>query len=199
MKSAGHQLGPVGLVFLILLLLMTGCADFQKKFIRKKKPVAKPQFLTEPVPSSYDALYRERFAYWKGWQGELVKDLGKNRKRERRDVLEARRHLASLQNYLEEDKARALSPHIADFDRLTRFIRSPKLPARLSDTERALLGRRLELLQIRIENQFSPRSVKTFLKASLPPIDLTPYADEDEVPLPSSLRAGENSPERVAK
>lgn len=186
-----------GTFFLLVVLTamgmnLSGCAEVQKKIVRvRKKPPPRPRFNVEPVRLSNRNYYAQRYLYWKSWQSELVKDLGGNRKKQLQDVYEARRHLAALPNYLGESQSRALASYLKVFDDLTK----PLLEKRLSVTDNARMRRKLEALRLRIEKQFSPRDMNPFLKPDLPPIDLSLYADEEDLPLPSSV-LGENAAAR---
>jgi hypothetical protein len=163
---------------------VSGCADLERKFVRKKPSSAgQPLFGVEPERLSHEQYYRQRYLYWQSWHAELVKDLGGNQKRVAQDLLEARRHLAALPKYLEDPKASELRPHIDQFSDLTEAL----LARRLSPVENGMMARRLERLQRRIERGFSPSDVKPFLKPDSSPIDLSPYGADEELPLPSAL------------
>lgn len=186
MLRAGAVMG----IWFLLLGTLSGCADLQQKIVRKKKTPPKPTFFTEPVRLTNEESYRQRFMFWKSWQTELTKNLGGNHKKEVQSVLEARRHLAALPRYVEDEKGAEMAPFTEALDTLTR----PLLKDRLSVMENAALSRRLEKLRLRVEKRFSPKKMKPFLKPDLPAIDLSAYGEEEEVPLPSALAAERNAP-----
>ena len=64
-----------------------------------------PRFQIETIHAPYPARYKERFNYWRSWHRELIQHLGKNVKRERRDLKETRRHLEALAKYVKEEQA----------------------------------------------------------------------------------------------
>jgi hypothetical protein len=166
---------------------LSSCSDFEKKIIRRrKKPeLPRPRFMMEPARMPNDEAYRLRYAYWKGWQAELIRDLAANpnRKKQVQDVLEAKRHLASLSKFVRDEKAPDFSPYIRKLDELTR----PILQGSLSVTENARLIRRLEAHRFQVERNLSPKDMKPYYRENLPPIDLTVYEDEEEILLPSEL------------
>lgn len=180
------------LIVASMLVSMAGCADFQKKFIRKKKKEkVKPIFYQEPLRKSNIELYRDHFLYWQGWQKEFVFDLGDNHKKEMQDLYEARRHLAALPRYLESEFAKKLEGEIKNFDQIT----SPLKQGRPSDTDVAYMRRRLDALRLRVEKHFSIKDVKGHLLPDPPPIDLSDYRDEEEGPPPPGIEGLSGSDE----
>lgn len=173
---------PAPMIFLIAcLVFMTGCNytqfdQFTKKFIRQKKKVEKPtQFLEEPVSRSYDQYYREHYLYWKTWNETLVRNIGGNRKRELEALREARRHLASLPKYLEDEYTNQLLGLIEQFDALGRDVKD----RRLTKMSAHPLGRRIEQLGRRINSTFSYDEMKEHLRKGPSRIDITPYLDDE--------------------
>ena len=116
----------LGIAFLILTVFVSaGCSkEWQDKFVRKKKEEIKPaQFEITQPHRPYEELYKEHFNFWKNWHRQLIQDLGTNRKRERQDMRETRRHLEALQKYLHEDQAAIARGYLERFDRVTERLK----------------------------------------------------------------------------
>ncbi|MDD5084590.1 MAG: hypothetical protein PHE61_00930 [Candidatus Omnitrophica bacterium] len=194
-NCGGQRFLCLFVVAAILIGGLAGCADLQKKFIRKKKKEqVKPIFYQEPLRKSNMELYRDHFLYWQGWQKEFVFDLGDNHKKEMQDLYETRRHLAVLPGYLEPEFAKKLEEEVKNFDRITSSLKQ----GRPSDTDAAYMRKRLDALRLRVEKHFSIKDVKAHLLPDPPPIDLSDYKDEEEGPPPPGMEELKGS-EEVAK
>lgn len=180
-RSRGTFAGTT--LILLSLLLLTGCgSDWEKKLIRKRvKPPRPALFQVETVSRPYAELYREHFGYWKSWNDELIQNLGKNAKRERRAIVETRRHLAILPKYLKEEKAAEARAVVEKFDLVTR----PLFRLRLSAGDYTLVERGLNGLESRADSRLHPKKVKDFILPTPIPIRLGNYEGAEPV-LPSA-------------
>ena len=77
------------LLLLLSCFLMEGCnSSWRKKFVRKRqKEVTTPQayLVLQPDQKAVlppDARYRQHYAFWKSWHGELLLSLGQIHKRD---------------------------------------------------------------------------------------------------------------------
>ena len=77
------------LFFLIICFSVTGCShEWRKKFIRKRQKEVQPPQAILTLQPDYKAMvpaadrYREHFAFWKSWHGELLSSLGQIQKRD---------------------------------------------------------------------------------------------------------------------
>lgn len=175
-------------VGLILLVSFSGCAELQKKLIRKKQPKpVRPLINVEEVQRPYAELYREHLLYWKTWHSEILKDFNGNPKRLKRDLQEARRHLGLLEKYLQPEQAKTVRSYVGEFDQMTDQIDLGSLS--LIQTDRGVVLRELESLGLRISNSLAFREMKGFLLPDPLPFDLSAYEGEEPETAPAAVQS----------
>ncbi|MCX5666253.1 MAG: hypothetical protein NT036_04325 [Candidatus Omnitrophica bacterium] len=104
------------LLILVVAMSLAGCGEeWRKKFVRKKKDVAKKpriyqtkRYTKEPTES----LYSKHYNYSISWLSELADDLGQNSKKDSRCIEEALDQVGELQIFLVPEKAKELDKHI---------------------------------------------------------------------------------------
>ncbi len=116
-----------GLVILVLVLNIAGCASLQKKFTRKKKETRVPAaiYLQEGAYQkkySNDYYYKTHFTLWKTWHEDLLNQLGGNRKKVARCAQEAMGQLNEINNYLIPEKQAQLKPQLDEMAKITRQL-----------------------------------------------------------------------------
>lgn len=119
------------IIALWLIVNLTGCEAFVRKFTRKPKKdslpreeiVAAPQEYKAPVMSR-EEQYRQYFLYWKSWQDELINSLTNttNPKKQIGCIAEAIKNLQELKGLLKEEKQKILSDYINQMERLKNAI-----------------------------------------------------------------------------
>ena len=157
----------LGLVLLAIVFLagLAGCDAVQRKFTRKKTVVKQPRFYQvkkytkKPSPE----LYKQHFAYWQSWQGELVQSLGQNHKKDVRAIEEALGHLRDMQNILIPSKAEAIEPHIEKIEGAKEIILRGELSFANKDYVRSIVEREGRA----IGRDFCYQRVKDDLRKSL--------------------------------
>jgi hypothetical protein len=104
------------LLILVIAASLAGCSEeWRRKFVRKKKEVAKKpriyqtkRYTKEPTES----LYTKHYNYTISWLSELVDDLGQNSKKDARCIEEALGQMRDVRLFLVPEKARELDKHI---------------------------------------------------------------------------------------
>jgi hypothetical protein len=104
------------LLILVIAFSLAGCSEeWRRKFVRKKKDVAKKpriyqtrRYTKEPT----EALYAKHYNYTISWLSELVDDLGQNSKKDARCIEEALGQIRDLQLFLVPEKAEELNKHV---------------------------------------------------------------------------------------
>lgn len=104
------------LLILVIAASLAGCSEeWRKKFIRKKKDIAKKpriyqtkKYTKEPT----EALYTKHYNYTISWLSELASDLGQNNKKDARCIEEALGQIKDVQFFLIPEKAKELDRHI---------------------------------------------------------------------------------------
>jgi hypothetical protein len=135
------------IIFLSVIFLtasLTGCDALQRKFTRKKKKEVKhPRFyqLKKYTRKPSPELYKQHFAYWVSWQGEMIQSVGQNRKRDQRAIEEAMGHLKDLRNILIPSKAEGMDPHIENMEQVKEIIFRGDLSFANKDSVRRTLER----------------------------------------------------------
>ncbi len=107
-----------------LLANLTGCDAMQRKFTRKKKEVKRPRIYQlkkyEKKPSP--ELYKKHYAWWTGWQSEILNTLGQNHKRDKKCIEEIISNLRDMQGLLVPEKADLLETHIRRLEEAKEVI-----------------------------------------------------------------------------
>jgi hypothetical protein len=168
-KAEGRRQKAVGrtVVACFLLtafcLLTSGCSqEWKKKFIRKRqKEVVAPQAILVLQPDHKavfppDVRYRQHYAFWKSWHGELLGSLGTIHKRDVRYMDGVISELRSMQVLLSGPPAERLKEILVELSNLQdRWERAPA-------TSSAPVSHRsrLERLQREINKKFHYSEVK---------------------------------------
>jgi len=120
------------LLFCSLLLDLTGCESFTRKFTRKSKKTDQAVEMVL-VPEEYkgpnmtrEELYRQYFLFWKSWQDELENALTqKSSLKKKIDCAqEALKNLANMKNMLVEEMQKNLDLYIGKSADLLASIKS---------------------------------------------------------------------------
>ncbi len=166
----------------VLALDMQGCASIQKKFTRKKKTEAKPNYhhILEDhtlVPSM--ELYTKHYIYWKNWHREIIATLGKNSKKDLRCITEMVGNLQDMQRILTDEKAAELEPHIKVLQKIEEEVRS----GNMTMGTKTQIMRRLEKEYALIKMGYSYNKVGPYIRETFAPLDeeqLEGKADADQ-------------------
>lgn len=170
-------------VLVAVALGASGCASI-KKAIQKRLQRGKPpayeapaaRFAVEEVQRWNRDLYRRHYLFWRGWSQELERDLGSNAKRERQDLRETARHLASMRAYLTGEAAEKMDASIRELEGVRERLAQPARSA----ADNAILSREIARMNTTVAREFSFERVKPFLKPDALPFDLKAYAESGE-------------------
>ena len=110
---------------LIAAVSLSGCSpEWRKKFVRKrKKEVAGPQAILVLQPDQKavfpaDVRYRQHYAFWKSWHGELLGSLGQIHKRDIRTMDGVISELRAMQTLLSGRPAERLREILVELSNL---------------------------------------------------------------------------------
>jgi hypothetical protein len=152
-------------VIFSMLLGTTGCEALKKKFTRKKKEVVKmpriyqvKKYEKRPTPE----LYKKHYVYWMTWHSELLKVLGKNRKKDTLCINEIVGNLKDMEAILVKSKADELRPHIERLEKVRDII----IIEELSQANKAYVQRVLETEDRAIKREFTYKKVKDYFRTS---------------------------------
>lgn len=164
-------------ILLIFAILMNtaGCSEeWRKKFIRKKKDVAKKpriwqdkKYTKEPA----EVLYAKHYNYTINWLSELADDLGQNNKKDLRCIEEALGQIQDMQYCLVPDKAKELDKHINRLREVLDIIKREDLGQANKDYVRSTVEREERFLR----SEFYYHKVKNFMRRS--------FEEEEEDPV----------------
>jgi hypothetical protein len=152
------------LLIVVLSLIVSGCADFQKKFIRKKKEYDGPPRYY--AVREYDIrpsieLYEKRYIYWKNWHRELLSDINDaNRKKVGTDIEQVISNLWDMKKMLVDEKGDKLQEDIDQMVELEEVIKKQSITM----ANRVKLRRKLELLMREIKRDFSYRKMGGYIR-----------------------------------
>jgi|GEM_PF-213878 len=115
---------------LALVILLTGCDAFVRKFTRKSKKEKEEKIEMVLVPEEYkvtlskEDLYRQYFLYWKSWQDELIQALNSNssHKKQISCAEEALKNLVQLKGMLNPQMQEKLEIYIKRLQALKEAI-----------------------------------------------------------------------------
>ena len=153
------------LLSLLCIILLSGCADFKSKFIRKKEEDTGPKGYY--AVRDYDIqpsieLYQKRYIYWKNWHRELMEDLDdSNSKKAEVDIEQAISNLIDMKGMLVDIKAAELQKLIDEMRQQERIIKDQSI----TGANRVKLRRRLEMLLREIKREFSYRKMEDFIRS----------------------------------
>ena len=154
------------LVILAIMISLAGCSEeWRRKFIRKKKDVAKKprisqvkRYLKEPT----EALYTKHYNYTITWLSELIDDLGKNNKKDAGCIEEALSQIKDLQLFLRPEKASQLDKHVVRLIEIRELILKRDLGQANMDYARRSLEREERFLR----SEFYYNKIKGCIKES---------------------------------
>lgn len=155
-------------IFIIFVILINtaGCSEeWRKKFIRKKKEVAKkPRIWQEKrYPNApTEAMYDKHYNYTISWLSELASDLGQNNKKDLRCIEEALSQAQDMQNCLIPDKAKELDKHINRLVEIRDIIKREDLGHANKDYVRSSIEREERFLR----REFYYHKIQNFMKKS---------------------------------
>ncbi len=145
-----------------LVVQGAGCANVQKKFIRKKKePKHIPTaiyFHEGPYQKKFsnDYYYKTHYTMWKSWQDELLLQLGGNHKKVERCAQEAYSHLAEMSRYLTPEAQAALKPELESLGKISKQIDS----GQFTHNEGGSMRVEIERIYRNVSNNFYYEKVK---------------------------------------
>ena len=148
------------------MISLAGCSEeWRRKFIRKKKDVAKKpriyqvkRYLKEPT----EALYTKHYNYTITWLSELIDDLGKNNKKDAGCIEEALSQIKDLQLFLRPEKASQLDKHVVRLIEIRELILKRDLGQANMDYARRSLEREERFLR----SEFYYNKIKGCIKES---------------------------------
>ena len=151
----------------ILLISLTGCEAFVRKFTRKSKKtdqsvemVLAPEEYKGPNMTK-EELYRQYFLFWKSWQDELINALNQNSSLKKKVdcAQEALKNLANMRGLLIEPAGKNLDVYIARLKDLASDMQSDVYGAH-NNSSKDEAGR----IKADIERGFIYPKVKNYLK-----------------------------------
>ena len=152
------------LLLAVFTLDLTGCAQLQKKFTRKKKaaltklPAYRPVKEYKKQPAA--ELYQRHYVFWSSWHSELLSVMGQNRKKDTRCIGEIISNLKDMQNILTPEKGAELEKHIAKLE----VVRGKIAEGPLSTYDTISIRDTLEHEEKVIEDNFRYKKVKDYLR-----------------------------------
>jgi len=154
------------LIIFAILMNTAGCSsEWRKKFVRKKKDVAKkPRIWQEKKYSAVptEALYSKHYNYTITWLSELSDGLGNNNKKDLRCIVEALSQIYDMQNCLIPDKGKEFDKHIKRLEEVRDIIKRGDLDQANKDYVRSSVDREERF----IRSEFYYNKIKGFMKNS---------------------------------
>jgi hypothetical protein len=153
-------------VILAFVVSLGGCSEeWRKKFIRKKKDVAKKpriyqarKYKKEPT----EQLYSKHYNYCISWLSELAQDLGDNSKKDARSIEEALGQIKNMQDILVPEKGRELDKHINRLKEVQAII----LKQDLNQGNKDYVQRTVEREERFLRSEFYYNKIKKYMKGS---------------------------------
>lgn len=154
-----------------LLFSLTGCQSFARKFIRKPKgepkkeePIFQPQEYPER-PQDIGQLYKDYFLFWESWADELIAYLSKdaNFKKQKECSEQALDNLTKMQSLLSEEKAKAISPLVAEFTAVKEAIFSGSL----NSASLSSLRNKVERIKSRARREFVYKKIQNDIRQAV--------------------------------
>jgi polyhydroxyalkanoate synthesis regulator phasin len=141
---------------------ITGCDSIQRKFTRKtKRKTISPKFYHEAGGETRPnlELYMTHYTYWKTWHEDLVKDGGRNAKRDKMAISEVLGNLHDMKKSLTDEKARELQVHIDETKALTDRVAAGAVTTASLEN----LKRKLDNVRARIVRKFYYKKVAEYI------------------------------------
>ena len=170
------------LLILMIAASLAGCSEeWRRKFVRKKKDVAKKpriyqtkKYTKEPT----EALYTKHYNYTISWLSELADDLGQNSKKDARCIGEALGQMRDVQLFLIPEKAKELDKHINRLKEVQDLILRRDLGHANMDYARRSVEREERFLR----SEFYYNKIKKHMKKSFDEenADITEEAEAEE-------------------
>lgn len=153
-------------VIFAILINTAGCSEeWRKKFVRKKKDVAKkPRIYQEKkyTKAPSQELYNKHYNYSITWLSELTCNLGQNNKKDLRCMEEALGQVLDMQNCLVPEKAGELDKHINRLREVLDILKKGDLDQGNKDYVQRTLEREERFLR----SEFYYDKIKKFMKES---------------------------------
>ncbi len=154
------------LLILVIAVSLAGCSEeWRRKFVRKKKDVAKKpriyqtkRYTKEPT----EALYTKHYNYTISWLSELVDDMGQNSKKDARCIEEALGQMGDMQIFLVPEKAKELDKHLGRLKEVKDLIVRRDLGHANMDYARRSVEREERFLR----SEFYYDKIKKYMKKS---------------------------------
>ena len=160
------------LLIFAVLISTAGCSEeWRRKFVRKKKDVAKKPRIYQTKKYSKEpteALYTKHYNYTISWLSELADDLGQNSKKDARCIEEALGQMMDVQLFLVPEKAHELDKHINRLKEIRDLILKRDLGHANMDYARRSVEREERFLR----SEFYYNKIKKYMKKS--------FNEEDE-------------------
>ena len=153
-------------VILAMVLSLAGCSEeWRKKFVRKKKDVAKKpriyqlkKYKKEPT----EQLYTKHYNYCISWLSELAQDLGENTKKDARCIEEALGQIREMQYALVPEKGQELDKHINRLKEVQGII----VRQDLGQGNKDYVQRSVEREERFLRSEFYYNKIKKYMKES---------------------------------
>ena len=151
-------------VFLCVFVI-TGCAEFKEKFMRKSKE-EKVKTQKYYAVKKYDIhpsleLYTKRYTFWKSWHREILDVLaGDSNKKKNVAMEQATSNLFDMQRMLVDEKAEKMQPYLDKMVKLSKRIRIETL----TQGNEVRIRHQLETMETEIKRNFSYNKMKNFIR-----------------------------------
>lgn len=150
-----------------VVILVTGCDAFVRKFTRKKKSDNLPREEMVLAPQEYkpsmdkEQLYRQYFLFWQSWQEELIESLTQNESQKKQIdcAQQAIKNLFDLRLLLNEDRQKKLDVYINRMKELQDSLVKDTYTSNVS-----IYIRDAESIKRGIFRDFSFNKIKKYLK-----------------------------------
>lgn len=154
------------LVIVVIMMNAAGCSDaWRKKFIRKKKDVAKKPRIWQDKKYSKEpteALYNKHYNFAINWLSDLSDDLGENNKKDLRCAEEALTQIQDMQLFLVSEKASELDKHINRIREVRDILKRQDLGHANKDYVRSTVDREERFLR----SEFYYNKIQKYMKKS---------------------------------
>jgi hypothetical protein len=117
---------------LILLVNLTGCEAFVRKFTRKSKKEKAPEEMVL-APEEWkgprmtkEQMYRQYYLFWQSWQDELINALSQNASLKKKNdcVEQAIKNILGMRTMLDETEQKQLDVYLKQITDLKSAIKS---------------------------------------------------------------------------
>ena len=152
----------VALIF-VLIANIYGCAQLQRKFIPKRKPKKEEYSFYHPEeykPRPPHERYQKHYKLWHNWHLELERTDATSHLKDVMSVTEALRHLTSMRDLLEEEKANELQKQIDDLEAVLEKMKEKKRDVMKDAHSRRIIGK----VERIIINKFSYNKMEDYIR-----------------------------------